>query len=101
MDVLNWIQQAFTKLSTFFTLSTMLNDLFKRPQHLVQQSVELMLKQMLKLFKRVLIQHNMVKNPSWQGADTERDLNPGSPDYNFDALITRPRCPSASHILGK
>ena len=30
----------------------MLNDLFKCPQHLVQQSVERMLKQMLKPFKR-------------------------------------------------
>ena len=31
----------------------MLNDLFKRPRHLVQQSVERMLKQMLKpQFKR-------------------------------------------------
>ena len=30
----------------------MLNDLFKRPQHLVQQSVARMLKQMLKPFKR-------------------------------------------------
>ena len=30
----------------------MLDDLFKRTEHLVQQSVECMLKQMLKLFKR-------------------------------------------------
>ena len=45
-------QHAFNKLSTFFTLSTMLNDLFKRPRHLVQQSVECMLKQILKPFKR-------------------------------------------------
>ena len=73
----------------------MLNDLLKRRQHLVQQSVERMLKQMLKPFKRVLIQHNMVKNPSWQEADTERDLNQESPDYKHHALITRPRCPSA------
>ena len=41
-------QQAFS------TLSTMLNDLFKRPRHLIQQSVEGMLKQMLKPFKRTL-----------------------------------------------
>ena len=60
-----------------------------------------MLKQMLKLFKRVLIQHNLVKNPSWQEVDTERDLNPESPDYKFHALITQPRCPSASDIWGK
>ena len=33
-------------------LSTMLDDLFKCPQHLVQQSVENMLNQMLKLFKQ-------------------------------------------------
>ena len=32
----------------------MLNDLFKRPRHLAQQSVERMLKQMLKPFKRAL-----------------------------------------------
>ena len=64
----------------------MLNDLLKRRQHLVQQSVERMLKQMLTPFKRVLIQNNMVKNPSWQEADTERDLNPESPDYKFHAV---------------
>ena len=33
----------------------MLNDLFKRPRHLVQQSVERMLKQMLKPFKRAFL----------------------------------------------
>ena len=49
---LNLIQHAFNKLSTTFTFSTMLNDLFKRTEHLVQQSVECKLKQMLKLFKR-------------------------------------------------
>ena len=32
----------------------MLNDLFKRPRHLVQQSVERMLKQILKPFKYAL-----------------------------------------------
>ena len=32
----------------------MSNDLFKRPQHLVQQSVERMLSQMLKPFKLAL-----------------------------------------------
>ena len=42
-------QQAFNIFFSF-TLSTMLNDLFKRPRHLVQQSVERMLKQMLKPF---------------------------------------------------
>ena len=34
----------------------MLNDLFKRTPHLVQQSVERMLKQMLKPFKRARTQ---------------------------------------------
>ena len=34
----------------------MMNDLFKRPRHLVQQSVERMLKQMLKPFKRAFSQ---------------------------------------------
>ena len=43
-------QHAFNKLSTTFTFSTM----FKRTEHLVQQSVECKLKQMLKPFKRVL-----------------------------------------------
>ena len=43
-------QQAFN----VFALSTMLDDLFKRTQHLVQESVECMLKQMLKPFKRAL-----------------------------------------------
>ena len=41
-------QQAFN----IFTFSTMLDDLFKRTEHLVQQSVECKLKQMLKPFKR-------------------------------------------------
>ena len=54
---LNFIHHAFKKLSTFFTLSTMLNDLFKRPQHLVQQGVERMLNQMSKPFKRALKGH--------------------------------------------
>ena len=40
----------FQQTSTFFTFSTMLDDLFKRTEHLVQQSVECMLKQMLKPF---------------------------------------------------
>ena len=34
----------FQVWNIFFTLSTMLNDLFKRPRHLVQQGVERMLK---------------------------------------------------------
>ena len=46
------IQHAFNMLANIFALSIMLNDLFKRPQHLVHQSVERMLKQMLKPFKR-------------------------------------------------
>ena len=46
------IQKALNTFSTFFTLSTMLNDLYKRSQHLVQRSVERMLSQMLKPFKR-------------------------------------------------
>ena len=40
------------QLSTLFTLSTMLNDLFKRPRHLVQQSVQPKLK--FKWFKQDL-----------------------------------------------
>ena len=46
---LTHFQQAF---NIFFARSTMLNDLFKRPRYLVQQSVERMLKQMLRPFKR-------------------------------------------------
>ena len=46
---------SFNKLSTFFTLSAMLNDLFKRTGHLVQQSVECMFKRTLKPFKRAFI----------------------------------------------
>ena len=42
-------QQAF---NIFLALSTMLDDLFKCLRHLVQQSVECMLKQTLKPFKR-------------------------------------------------
>ena len=37
----------FQQVLTFFTLSTMLNDLLKRPRHSVQQNYEHMLKQML------------------------------------------------------
>ena len=51
---LNLIQHPFNKLSTFFYASTMLDDLFRRTKHLVQQSVECTLKQLLKPFKRVL-----------------------------------------------
>ena len=36
----------------------MLDDLFKRTEHLVQQSIEYMLNQMLKPFKRVLSLEN-------------------------------------------
>ena len=50
----NLIQHAFNKFSTFFTFSTMLDDLFKRTKYLVQQSVECKVKQMLKPFKRAL-----------------------------------------------
>ena len=54
------IQIWFKPLSICFQhslhFSTMFNNLFKRPRHLVQQSVELMLKQMLKPFKRALTQ---------------------------------------------
>ena len=56
------IQYAFNKLSTFFTFSTMLDDLFKRTEHLVQQSVEYMLKQMLKPLTRTLICHRNRKD---------------------------------------
>ena len=38
-----------TSFQHVFTRSTLLNDLFKCPSHWVQQSVECMLKQMLKL----------------------------------------------------
>ena len=37
----------------------MLNDLFKRTEYLVQQSVECKLKQMLKPFKRALMSNRM------------------------------------------
>ena len=49
---LNLIQHTFNKLSTFFTLSTMLNDLFKRPRF--NNCVEHMLKQMSKPFKQAV-----------------------------------------------
>ena len=48
-------------LSTFFMVSTMLKDLFKRPQHLVQQSVECILKQMLKPFKRAFMHMRLLE----------------------------------------
>ena len=51
----------FQQTSTFFTLSTMLDDLFKRTEHLVQQSVECMLKQMLKPFKRTFTPCRQIK----------------------------------------
>ena len=35
-EILNSIQHAFNKLSSIFTLSKMLDDLFKRTEHLVQ-----------------------------------------------------------------
>lgn len=41
----------FQQISTFFTFSTMLDGLFKRTEHLIQQSVECVLKQMLTPFK--------------------------------------------------
>ena len=46
---------------SLFTLSTMLDDLFKRPQHLVQQSFERMLNRMLKPFERAFT----CCSPSW------------------------------------
>ena len=49
-------QRAF---NTFFALSTMLNDPFKRPRDLVQTSFRRMLKQMLILFKRALIKEQL------------------------------------------
>ena len=52
LNDLNSIQHAFNRLWTIFTLSTMLDDLCKRPQHLVQQSFERMLSRMLKPFER-------------------------------------------------
>ena len=65
-ESLNLKQHAFNKLSTFFTFSTMLDDLFKRTEHLVQKSVECMLKKMLKLFKRALrLQFGVQKSKMW------------------------------------
>ena len=46
----------------------MLNDLFKRTEYLVQQSVECKLKQMLKPFKRALMSNRMrmkVRTINW------------------------------------
>ena len=51
-NVESMLNESLNQFKHFFTLSTMLNDLFKRPRHLVQQSVKRMLKQMLKPFKR-------------------------------------------------
>ena len=55
-ESLNRFKTWFNMLSTFFTFSTMLEDLFKRTKHLVQQHVECMLKQMLKPFKQAITQ---------------------------------------------
>ena len=53
--ILNWFNTLSTSLEHFFTLSTILNDLFKRLRHLAQQlPVERMFKQMLKPFKWAL-----------------------------------------------
>ena len=38
-----------------------LDDLLKRTEHLIQQSVECMLKQMLKTFKRALSRSNKIQ----------------------------------------
>ena len=58
LNQFNLIQHTFNKLSTFFALSTMLNDLFKRPDiRFNNLSVERMLKQMLKPFKRTIRPH--------------------------------------------
>ena len=51
---LTTLQHPFNKLSTTFMFSTMLDDLFKHTKHLVQQSVECKLEQMLKPFKWAL-----------------------------------------------
>ena len=51
----------FQQTSIFFTFSTMLDDLFKRTEHLVQQSVECMLKQMLKPLKRTFTPCRQIK----------------------------------------
>ena len=57
---LNRFKLDSVRFQHFFTLSTMLDDLFKRTEHLVQQSVECMLKEMLKPFKRALIKVHML-----------------------------------------
>ena len=57
---LNQFRLDSTSFQQFiFSLSAMLNDLFKHPRHLVQQSVERMLKQMLKPFKRFKLLENV------------------------------------------
>ena len=59
-ESLNRFKIDSTRFQHFFTLSTMLNDLFKRPQHLVQRSVGRMLTyQLLKPFKRALVFHKV------------------------------------------
>ena len=49
------VDAMFDSAQHFFALSAMSNDLFKRPRHLVQQSVERMLKQILKPFQMGLM----------------------------------------------
>ena len=53
-ESLNRFKLDSTRFQHFFTFSTMLDDLFKRTEHLIQQSVECKLKQILKPFKQAL-----------------------------------------------
>ena len=56
-ESLNLFKFDSKRLQHFFAPSTMLNDMFKRPQHLIQQTVERMrmLNKMLKSFNRAFI----------------------------------------------
>ena len=85
---LNLIQHAFNKLSTFFALSTMLDDLFKRTKHLVQQSVECMLKQMLKPFKQALTVCKLKGAVSWNLVEFS-NLEPATKSSSTQNLLLR------------
>ena len=52
----------------------MLNDLLKRPRHLVQRNVEHILKKMLKLFKRAFKNNLLIK-----GCRYDKKMSNGSP----------------------
>ena len=55
-ESLNRFKLDSTSFQHFLRFQTMLDELFKRTEHLVQRSGECMLKQMLKPFKRVFTQ---------------------------------------------